>query len=46
MKSDIEIAQENQMKNILEIAKDAGIDNSYIEQYGNYKAKIDLNINN
>lgn len=32
------------MKNILEIAKDANIDTSYIEQYGNYKAKIDLSL--
>ena len=44
MKTDIEIAQETQMKNILEIAKEANIDNSYIEQYGNYKAKIDLSL--
>ena len=42
MKSDIEIAGEARMKNILEIAKDANIDTSYVEQYGNYKAKIDL----
>ena len=46
MKSDIEIAQNSQMKNILEVAKDAGIDTKYIEQYGNYKAKIDLSILN
>lgn len=44
MKSDIEIAQDAQMKNILDIAKDANIDCSYIEQYGNYKAKIDLSL--
>ncbi len=44
MKTDIEIAQETQMKHILEIAKEANIDNSYIEQYGNYKAKIDLSL--
>lgn len=44
MKSDIEIAGEAQMKNILEIAKDANIDSKYIEQYGNYKAKIDLSL--
>jgi formate--tetrahydrofolate ligase len=44
MKSDIEIAQGTQMKNILEIAKDAHIDSSYIEQYGNFKAKIDLSL--
>ena len=44
MKTDIQIAQETQMKNILEIAKDANIDSSYVEQYGNYKAKIDLSL--
>lgn len=32
------------MKNILEVAKDANIDTSYIEQYGNYKAKIDFSL--
>lgn len=44
MKSDIEIAGECSMKNIVEIAKMANIDSSYIEQYGNYKAKIDLSL--
>jgi len=44
MKSDIEIAQSAHMKNILEITKDAGIDQKYVEQYGNYKAKIDLSL--
>ena len=39
-----EIAQSVQMKNINEIAQTAGIDSKYIEQYGNYKAKIDLSI--
>ena len=43
-KSDIEIAQATEMKNIKEIAKVAGIDEKYLEQYGNYKAKIDYNI--
>ncbi len=43
-KSDIEIAQSVEMKHILDIAKTAGVDNKYIEQYGNYKAKIDLSI--
>ena len=41
-KSDIEIAQSVKMKNISEIADTAGIPSDYIEQYGNYKAKIDL----
>lgn len=44
MMSDIEIAQNTEMKNINEIAKVAGIDKKYIEQYGNYKAKIDLSL--
>ena len=43
-KSDIEIAQSVEMKHILDIAETAGVDNKYIEQYGNYKAKIDLSI--
>ena len=40
-KSDIEIAQSCQMRHIREIAKSADVDEKYIEQYGNYKAKID-----
>ncbi len=39
--SDIEIAQATEMKPIGEIAKLAGIDDKYLEQYGRYKAKID-----
>lgn len=42
--TDIEIAQQCEMKPITEIAKTAGIDEKYIEQYGRYKAKIDLSI--
>ena len=41
MKTDIEIAQACQMKNIREIAKSVGIDEEYLELYGNYKAKVD-----
>lgn len=44
MKTDIEIAQSAKMKNIAEIAKTAGIDDKYLEQYGKYKAKIDLSL--
>ena len=40
-KSDIEIAQECKMEHITEIAKRAHVDEKYLEQYGNYKAKID-----
>ena len=43
-KSDIEIAQETPMLHIREIAKTAGVDEKYLEQYGNYKAKVDYNI--
>ena len=43
-KSDIEIAQETEMLHIREIAKIAGVDEKYLEQYGNYKAKVDYNI--
>ena len=42
-KSDIEIAQEASPKKITEIAASLGIDEKYIEQYGNYKAQIDYN---
>ena len=43
-KTDIEIAQEVQMQHITEVAKTAGVDPKYLEQYGNYKAKVDYNI--
>ena len=42
--TDIEIAQQCEMRNITEIADKAGIDRKYLEQYGNYKAKIDLSL--
>ncbi len=44
--TDIEIAQGCQMKPITEIAQKAGIDAKYLEQYGNYKAKIDISLLN
>ena len=40
-KSDIEIAQSVTPRHILSVARDAGIPEEYIEQYGKYKAKID-----
>ena len=40
-KSDIEIAQEYRMEDIRSIAARAGVDEPYLELYGNYKAKID-----
>ena len=39
--SDIEIAQQCEMKPIMEIAHRAHVDEKYVEQYGRYKAKID-----
>lgn len=44
--TDIEIAQQCEMKPITEIAEKAGIDKKYLEQYGNYKAKIDISLLN
>ena len=44
MLTDIEIAQSVTPKHITEIAKTAGIDGKYLEQYGNNKAKIDLSL--
>lgn len=43
-KSDIEIAQEAKMLPIMEIAKNLGIKDDEVEQYGKYKAKISLDI--
>ena len=45
-KTDIEIAQETTMLPIQEIAKTAGVDEKYLEQYGKYKAKVDYNLLN
>ena len=44
MMTDIEIAQQCAMKPITEIAVTAHIDEKYLEQYGRYKAKIDLSL--
>ena len=43
-KTDIEIAQSCKMKPITEIAGIAHVDEKYIEQYGKYKAKVDLSL--
>ena len=42
--TDIEIAQRCEMQPITEIAARAGIDDKYVEQYGKYKANIDLSL--
>ena len=45
-KSDIEIAQEAELRPITEIAEAAGVDEKYLELYGKTKAKVDYNILN
>ncbi len=42
--SDIEIAQACAMRPIAEIAKTAGVEDKYLELYGNYKAKVDYRL--
>ena len=42
--SDIEIAQSTPMRPITDIAKVAGVDEDYLEQYGKYKAKVDYKL--
>ena len=42
--TDLEIAQKNKMLRITEIAKKLGIEEEFLECYGSYKAKIDLNV--
>ena len=42
MKTDVEIAQEAQMKKIFEIAAKLGITEDELELYGKYKAKVSL----
>lgn len=43
---DIEIARNAKLKNINEIARNLGITEDYLEQYGKYKAKISLDFYN
>lgn len=42
--TDIEIAQNTKLEHINKIAERAGIDQKFIEQYGNVKAKVDLSL--
>ena len=42
--TDIEIAQSAKMQPITEIAKVAGVEEQYLEQYGKYKAKVDYSL--
>ena len=45
MKTDIEIAREANIQPISDIAEKIGITDNYLEPYGKYKAKVNLNIN-
>jgi formate--tetrahydrofolate ligase len=44
VKSDIEIAQAAEMKHITEIAQSLGLSEKHLELYGNYKAKVSLDV--
>lgn len=44
MKTDVQIAQEAQMKPIKEVAAHVGLSENDLELYGNYKAKIHLDV--
>ena len=44
MKTDIDIAREAAIDPIQSIAEKLGIEDKYLEQYGKFKAKIDLSI--
>lgn len=45
-KTDLEIAQECKMENIKDVAAKIGIEESDLEYYGNYKAKVSLDLLN
>ena len=42
--SDIEIAQQCKMQPIVDIARAAGVEEKYLELYGNYKAKVNYSL--
>lgn len=44
MKSDIEIAHEKAYRKINDVALDINVSEDYLESYGKYKAKVDLDI--
>lgn len=44
IKTDIEIAQSCTPKSIREVGEIAGVDEKYLELYGNYKAKVDYRL--
>ncbi len=44
--SDIEIAQAAKLKPILQVAREIGLEKNELELYGNYKAKVHLDVRN
>jgi len=44
MKTDVQIAQEAKMQHISEVAKNVGLTDQDLELYGNYKAKVHLDV--
>lgn len=44
MKTDIQIAQESTMENIVDVAKKIGVSEDKLELYGKYKAKVSLDL--
>jgi len=44
MLSDLQIAQKAKLKSVVEIAKKIGINRKYLELYGDYKAKVSLDL--
>ena len=44
MATDLEIAKRVALKEVEEIARDAGIPREYIEPYGRYKGKVSLDL--
>lgn len=44
MKTDVQIAQEAQMKHISDVAKNVGLKEDDLELYGRYKAKVHLDV--
>ena len=44
MKTDVQIAQEAQKQHIREIAQKVGVSEDHLELYGNFKAKVDLEV--
>jgi len=44
MKSDLDIAQEAELRTIVDVASEIGISEDHLEMYGRYKAKVSLEV--